>query len=148
MDHAPCQALCAYGCEVSEQLGALLALVAWALLTTVLALWERYRLGRERVETSAARAAASAAESAAAEAAAKADYWQAQSMRAPAMPREALELVQAFARSVQPAANAQGTRWVDPSARPPAEAESDELTDGADGGEPTDSGKRRPPSSK
>lgn len=163
MEPSPCQALCAFGCEVSEQLGALLALAAWALMTTLLALWERYRLGRERKGKLEAQAAAAEAERLALEASAKAteaaataDYWREQSMRAPAMPREAIafELGYAGLPSMRPEATAAaeeaaraGTRWVSLSERPPEPSEpptepSEPPEQFAD--EPTDPGKRKP----
>lgn len=144
MDQSGCQALCVMGCEVSGHLGAIIALTATTLASTMVAtvggLKRRRERARERERVREAERVAVDAERVAleertrAELAAKdAAFWREQSMRPGAlapgrMPREAVELqLQSLpvpsassppraSNEAEEAARA-GTRWVDFEAR-------------------------------
>lgn len=162
MDPSACQALCGFGCEVSSQLGALVALAAWSLASTLLALWTRFRLRGERTRATEAERLAVEEHALAAAASKDAAYWREQSMRAPPMPREAIELqllslpvptpstAPEASEEAEEAARA-GTRWVDFGADYRRRSEAPEASEEPDGpeeqfaDEPTGAGKRKRP---
>jgi len=94
MEPSGCQALCAIGCQVGDTVGALLALALFSLVTSGLAVRERWKRKTESDLRRSAELEAQAQAMQAAQASAQAEYWKEQSMRPGPMPRDAAPMLE------------------------------------------------------
>jgi hypothetical protein len=94
MEPNACQALCAIGCQVGDTIGALLALALFSLVTSGLAVRERWKRKKESDRRARAELEAQQQAMQAAQAAAQAEYWREQSMRPAPMPRDATQVLE------------------------------------------------------
>ncbi len=94
MEPNACQALCAIGCQVADTTGALLALALFSLVTSGLAVRERWKRKTESDRRALAELEAQQQAMQAAQMSAQAEYWKEQSLRPGPMPRDAAQVLE------------------------------------------------------